>query len=207
MSQGEGGGRPRKHPHPQAMGQIAIDAEWQDIADGKSDEIALRNKYGSLDAFSVVVDDSDNFNSKTAALIFVTREIAKNADRDNIDSLYACLEEYLKYCIDHNVRITNGMAYAACGLNRFIIKDWALGLKRASDPAYKEFAQTIRSVCYESREMLMSEGKLHPIVGIWWQKNYDGFRDKPLDETEEDEESEALSASQIAEKYSGIGDD
>lgn len=207
MSQGEGGGRPRKHPYPQASGQIAMDAEWQEIADGRTEAIEAYNKYGTANALAPIVDDDDRFNSKTAALILVTREIAKNANVDDIDSLYACLEEYIKYCIEHNIRITNGMAYSACGLNRFIVKDWALGVTRSSDPAYREFAQTIRSICYESREMLMSEGKLNPIVGIWWQKNYDGFKDKPNDQDEVSDDDDTLSASQIAEKYSGIGDD
>ena len=60
MSQGEGGGRPRKHPHDPAIGQLAIDAEWQEIADEKSDQLTLRNKYGSPNLYNPAIDDKDN---------------------------------------------------------------------------------------------------------------------------------------------------
>ena len=206
MSQGEGGGRPRKHPHDPAFGQLAIDAEWQEIADSNSEKIAFRNKYGVANPFNSAIDDSDNINSKFAAIILATREIAKEADNNDINSLYACLEKYMRFCIEHNVRITNSGAYAACGLTRHIIKEWAHGISRSDNPEYKKFALFIRGVCDEYREMLMAEGKIHPVVGIWWQKNYDGFRDQPLETFDDDREQPDMTASEIAEKYAGLDD-
>ena len=206
MSQGEGGGRPRKHPYPQSIGQFAIDAEWQDIADAKSEAIVERNKYGGMNQLTAIIDDSDQINSKFAAVVLAQNEIAQNADKDNIDSLYDCLKQYMQFCLEHNVRVTNSGAYAACGLTRNIVKEWAHGITRSSDPAYKKFALFIRGVCDQYREMLMAEGKIHPVVGIWWQKNYDGFRDNPdeLDEGEGDKDN--LTAAEIAAKYANLDD-
>lgn len=199
-------GRPRSHPHPQAVGQYAIDAEWQEIADGKSEAIAARNQYGTLDALSMAIDGADEVNSKFAAIILATREIAKDADNDDIESLYNCLERYIKFCIEHNVRITNSGAYAACGLNRNLVKEWAHGLTRASNPEYKRFAIFIRQICDEYREMLMAENKIHPVVGIWWQKNYDGFRDQPNEADVDGGDTEQLTSAEIAAKYADLDD-
>lgn len=199
-------GRPRSHPHPQAVGQYAIDAEWQEIADGKSEAIAARNQYGTLDALSMTIDGADEVNSKFAAIILATREIAKDANNDDIESLYSCLERYIKFCIEHNVRITNSGAYAACGLNRNLVKEWAHGLTRASNPEYKRFAIFIRQICDEYREMLMAENKIHPVVGIWWQKNYDGFRDQPNEADVDGGDTEQLTSAEIAAKYADLDD-
>ncbi len=199
-------GRPRSHPHPQAVGQYAIDAEWQEIADGRSEAIAARNQYGTLDALSMAIDGADEVNSKFAAIILATREIAKDANNDDIDSLYSCLERYIKFCIEHNVRITNSGAYAACGLNRNLVKEWAHGLTRASNPEYKRFAIFIRQICDEYREMLMAENKIHPVVGIWWQKNYDGFRDQPNEADVDGGDTEQLTSAEIAAKYADLDD-
>ena len=183
-----------------------MDAEWQEIADGKSDAIATRNQYGTLDALSMAIDSADEVNSKFAAVILATREIAKDADNNDIESLYNCLERYIKFCIEHNVRITNSGAYAACGINRNLVKEWAHGLTRASNPEYKRFAIFIRQICDEYREMLMAENKIHPVVGIWWQKNYDGFRDQPNEADIESDDRETLTASEIAAKYADLDD-
>ena len=207
MSKGEGGGRPRKHPHPQAIGQFAIDAEWQEIADEKSEAIVERNHYGSMNALTAVIDDSDQINSKFAAVVLMQAEIAKDANREDINTLYNCLRRYLEFCLEHNVRITNAGAYSACGISRNMVKEWASGLSRADRPEYKQFAIYIRSICDKYREMLMAEGKIHPVIGIWWQKNYDGFTDKPPEAIEAADEAQDLSASEIAQKYAGIGDD
>ena len=206
MSQGMGAGRPRKHPHPQSIGQFALDAEWQDIADSRSEAIVERNQYGGMNQLTATIDDSDQINSKFAAIILAQNEIAKDANKDDINSLYACLEKYMRFCLEHNVRVTNSGAYAACGLSRNIVKEWAHGITRSTDPEYKKFALFIRSVCDQYREMLMAEGKIHPVVGIWWQKNYDGFRDNPSELDEGDNDKENLTAAEIAAKYADLDD-
>ena len=183
-----------------------MDAQWQEIADGQTEALMERAQYGSMNALELTIDNVDEVNSKFAAIILATREIAKDADNNDINTLYDCLERYIKFCIEHNVRITNSGAYSACGITRNTVKEWAHGEKRASNPAYKEFALFIRGICDEYREMLMAENKIHPVVGIWWQKNYDGFRDQPNEAEVSADDGTQLTAAEIAEKYARLDD-
>ena len=204
MSQGEGGGRPRKHPHDPAIGQLAIDAEWQEIADGNTDAIVERNKWHGA---TYLVDTAGEKNNRFAAIIMAINEISRDADLNDIDSLYSCLDRYIKWCFDHNVTITNSGAYAACGVSKQAISAWECGERHADQPEYKEFATLIRQLCGINREQMMADGKLNPIVGIWWQKNFDGFTDKPPAIADATEEERDPTVNEIAQKYANIGDD
>ncbi len=204
---GAGAGRPRAwdKKYPKLTDQVAIDAEWQEIADAEDERKALAPGV-PVDKISTIIDDADGVNTKFAAIILATREIAKNADRSNIETLYDCLEQYLRFCIEHNVRITNAGAYSACGIDRQTVYHWATGSWRGDDPRYKQFAIFIRTVCDEYREMLMAEGKIHPVIGIWWQKNYDGFRDNPMDVVDTGDDDAKLTSAEIAAKYADLED-
>lgn len=207
MSQGEGGGRPRKHSHDPAIGQYALDAEWQEIADENTEAIMIRNKYGSLSPTALVEAAGDKAG-RYAAITLAIMDIAKDADTNDIDTLYDCVDRYIKLCVDHNILITNLGCYGACGVSRQTITDWAQGRSRAShDPQYKEFALRVRMLCSINREQMMVEGKINPIIAIWWEKNFDGFTDRPGDVIADTDEAQELSASEIASKYAGIGDD
>lgn len=207
MSQGEGG-RPRKYPHDPAVGQIAIDAEFQEVADAKSEEMLIRKKYGYASPITALVDAAGDERGRYAAITLAIMDIAKGADINNIDTLYECVEHYIKFCLEHHVAITNLGCYGACGVSKVTITDWAHGRYRAAqDPRYKEFAIRVRQLCSVNREQMMAEGKLNPIIAIWWEKNFDGFTDRPGDIVNDSEEVEALTAAEIAKKYEGIGDD
>lgn len=206
MSQGEGGGRPRKHEP--AIGQYAIDAEWQEIADIASEKAIIRNYYRSDEALAERVEQAGDKAGRFAAITLAILEISKDANKDDVDSLYDCVERYINFCYKYNIPITNLGCYGACGVSNQTISDWAHGRYRAArDPQYKEFAMRVRQLCGINREQMMVEGKLNPIIGIWWQKNFDGFTDRPTDIAKDTEESPALSIAEIAEKYEGIGDD
>ena len=144
-------------------------------------------------------------NSELIAHLIGTRQIAAKANVDDPSTLYACLEEYLKLCIEQNIKVTNMAAYAACGVSSQDVSNWERGLTRASDKRYKEFAQFIRSICSQYREQAMVEGIVSPVVGIWHQKNYDGMRDDPIvaDITETGLETKQ-DPEEIAAKYRGL---
>ena len=49
----------------------------------------------------------------------------------------------------------------------------------------------------------MVEGKLNPILGIWWQKNYDGFVDNPIQQIEAASPFDGMKdVTEISDKYS-----
>lgn len=207
MSQGEGGGRPRKHPHDPAVGQFAIDAEWQEIADAKSEAIVQKQSYTPYQ-MTALIDNTDGIN-RFAAIIMAIQEIAKDANLEDIDSLYNCFHNYLDFCCQHNVVVTNMSAYMACGVSKQTISMWAAGQRRAANhPEYKQFAEYVQQMCAANREQMAVEGKINPIIAIFHQKVHDGFDDHPSSSLLlADDDKEELSASEIAEKYAGIGDD
>ena len=194
-------GRPRKHSVGLTGGQIAItDGEFQDVPmeTDKHPMSTGNDRYPEL---------PEGLNAKYINVIIETHRIAQDADTNNIDSLYDCLNRYITLCRDYDVKLTNMGAYQACGLSRDLVEKWANGKKRANNPAYAEFAQLIRAICSEYREILMAEGKIHPITGIWWQKNYDRFQDHPTPYEELADDREELTSSEIAEKYADLPDE
>lgn len=159
----------------------------------------------------VIKDDDGNYltgfpveaGSKGAlvAHIMQTMEIAKQTDRENIDSLRLALQKYLALCARTNVNVTNTGLYGALGLSQETISQWASGKARASDPRYREFALLVRKLCAQYRELAASEGKISPVLTIWWQKNYDGFRDDPILEKANEGLAAPADPQEIAEKY------
>ena len=203
MSQGEGGGRPRKYPYPPAIGQYAIDAEFQEVADAQSEAITLRNQY------YLTPDNTERGEKigRAAGLLLALDEISRNADVSNLATLYDCFHRYITFCQENHLIITNDAAYASCGLSKMTFTDWALGRKRAATtPEYKKFALYVRQKCTVIRQQYGTEGTIHPIVYIFQSKNYDGMEDKPSEAFEEDVERDTQTVSDIASKYADLDD-
>ncbi len=59
----------------------------------------------------------------------------------------------------------------------------------------------VRKLCAQYRELAASEGKISPVLTIWWQKNYDGFRDDPVVEKTQEGIAAPVDPQEIAEKY------
>lgn len=116
-------------------------------------------------------------NAALVASVIATREIAKQADLNDPQSLMNCLQQYMIFCLENNIKITNMAAYAACGVSSVDVSNWESGRTRANDGRYKEFAKFLRSVCSQYREQAMVEGLVNVAVGIFHQKVYDGFRE------------------------------
>lgn len=189
-------GRPRKHPYGQKYGQMGIiDANFSDVP--MEDEKKPPGSTG-VDTYPVLAEGE---STKYLQAIIETERIREKADRNDIDSLYACLNEYLALCHRLDLHLTNMGLYRACGVDRATIDYWASGQKRKSQPEYAEFAVNVRNLCSEYREMIMVEGKLNPVTGIWWQKNYDHFEDRPAPFVEATNENESMTSAEIAEKY------
>lgn len=194
-------GRPRHRPIGLTNGQMAIDGEFTEVPVSREDN---RQSVGSVRYPEL----EDGLNTKYIQVIIETHRIAQDADPNNIDSLYDCLNRYIQMCRDYDVKLTNMGAYQACGLSRPTVDRWASGKFRASNPEYMQFAQTIRAVCSEYREILMAEGKIHPVTGIWWQKNYDSFSDQPsLAPEAYDDKEDTATGEEIKQKYKDLPDE
>lgn len=96
-------------------------------------------------------------------------------DRSDPEELIQRFKDYVTYCQYHDIKITNEACYMAMGLQRGTMTAWFNGVW--GSPAHQKLARKILQFLTANREIQMVEGKLNPIVGIWWQKNYDGLKD------------------------------
>lgn len=114
-------------------------------------------------------------NAKYAGLIL---EVCKwePIDKTDVDALEKRLLQYLNFCISNDVKVGNQGCYFALGLTKDDVYNWEHGNTRTS--AHSDFIKKIKKICAYNREFLMQDGKLNPITGIFWQKNYDGLRDQ-----------------------------
>jgi len=115
-------------------------------------------------------EEEKAYNARQIEHITKVYEIGTMADRSDPVSLRSCFLAYLKLCQDDGFKVSNLSAYAAMGLT----KESFFFLKKR--PEYKELAEFVTTVCAMSRENLISDGKINPVIGIFWQRNFDGLR-------------------------------
>ena len=148
-----------------------------------------------------------NANADTAAvpnLIAACITIRQTVDIEDPQTLYNALEKYLSLCAMSGMKISNSMLYFACNCTKFMVSDWYHGRQRKGSPEYKRFATLIKEICTAAREQYGLEGQVNPILTIFHQKFYDGFRDNPqIDETV-DPLGENQDPQKLAEKYKDI---
>lgn len=123
----------------------------------------------------------------------------KKPDRTNIQEMEDRLQEYLEYCYCNDVKVGNQMCYLALGIDKDTVYDWENG--RSFGREHSEFIKKIKIICSGTRELLMQDGKVNPITGIFWQKNYDGLKDvQEIDIRAKQPLGEELSPDEIAKR-------
>lgn len=97
-------------------------------------------------------------------------------DHNDVDEMERRFARYLQMCAEWDMKIGNQAAYAAIGLNKDLVYEWTV--RRQTNPRRTEFVKKVQQFCATYREGLMEDGKVNPVTGIFWQKNYDGMRDQ-----------------------------
>lgn len=97
-------------------------------------------------------------------------------DKQNIDELEERLARYVAYCAQHDIKIGNQVCYMALGINKDDVYNWEH--QRHGTPEHRDFIKKVKFICAGNREFLMQDGKINPVTGIFWQKNYDGLKDQ-----------------------------
>lgn len=82
---------------------------------------------------------------------------------------------YLRMCAEKDMKVGNLAAYMAIGIDKTTAWKWE---NEQLSKDRRNLIKSIRQVCAVYREQLMQDGKVNPVVGIFWQKNYDGMRDQ-----------------------------
>lgn len=135
-----------------------------------SKAVAQRRKNTAL--MPAETEDERNFNARQIEHVLRTQEIAKNADRNDLLSLKSCFIAYLRLCQEDGFKVGNLGAYTAMGMDAMSFSLFA----RKDDPEIREFCKFVKSVCAMFRESMVSENQLNPVIGIFWQRNFDGLR-------------------------------
>ena len=146
--------------------------------------------------------EEKNFNARLIDHIMGIHEIAKHADRHDLVSLESCFIAYLKLCQKNGFSVLNISAYAAMGMNNDDFKN----LARKDDPETREFCKRVRETCGMFRESLVEAGKLNPVIGIFWQRNYDGLRNdtEQIQNAVEQDDTYVNGSKSYREKYRNL---
>lgn len=97
-------------------------------------------------------------------------------DPHDVEEMERRFSRYLDLCTEYDMKVGNLAAYAAIGISKKQALDWER--KVNVNPERSRFIQKVRQICGMYREGLMEDGKVNPVTGIFWQKNYDGLRDQ-----------------------------
>lgn len=135
-------------------------------------ESALTQRRNNVAMPIAETDEQRDYNARLIGHIMKIHEIASTADRSDINSLKSCFVNYLLLCQEDGFSISNLSAYAAMG---FTNETFAVFAKK-DDPEIKQFVSMVKQTCAMNRESLVSDGKINPVIGIFWQRNFDGLR-------------------------------
>ena len=117
----------------------------------------------------------DGYNTRRIAFMMEILP-TEPLDCNDVDEMERRFARYLELCHEHDMKVGNQAAYAAIGLDKQQVWDY---VNRASaNPRRADFLKKVQKICALYREGLMEDGKINPVTGIFWQKNYDGLRDQ-----------------------------
>ena len=143
-------------------------------------------------------------NSRYISHTLEIQQIGIGSDPNNIDDLKARFIQYLQVCAKNDMKLGNLAAYCAMGITKDQAYQWEHGNTRGTE--HRAFIRFVKSVIAAYRETAISEGKINPVIGIFWQKSFDGLNEMAEYEASNQLEgvTEHMDAEQIAEKYQGL---
>lgn len=128
-------------------------------------------------------------------------------DHNDVEEMERRFARYLELCAQWDMKIGNQAAYAAIGIDKGTAWEWAN--RNLGNPARTDFVKKVQQICAMYREGLMEDGKVNPVTGIFWQKNYDGMKDQtemvltPNNPLGEQKDMKALEQKYLESAYDG----
>lgn len=138
----------------------------------KTADRALIAHRESATIYKPKTEEDMDYNSRLIRHIMQINELSTHADKHDLVSLRSCFIGYLKLCQENGFSVSNLAAYASMG---FDFQTFAMFSKK-DDPEVREFCTQVKKTCAMFRESLVKDGKLNPVIGIFWQRNFDGLR-------------------------------
>lgn len=99
-------------------------------------------------------------------------------DPSDVDEMERRFNRYLQLCDEYDMKVSNQPAYVAIGIDKDKVYDWTHPSRNTTNIRRTEFVKKVQRICSMYREEMMLDNRVNPAVGIFWQKNYDGFRDQ-----------------------------
>ena len=135
-------------------------------------EKALAKRREVLAIKEPKTDEDRDFNARLIMHIMQINELAAQADKNDLVSLKSCFLAYLQLCQQNGFCVSNLCAYASMGFDYKTFEYFS----RRDNPEVKAFCRFIKETCAMFRENMVANNKLNPVIGIFWQRNYDGLR-------------------------------
>lgn len=219
-----GPGRPRKNPpkqeNPNKVKRVPMSKEQKELAMSDPSAKKMRDVIPILPeerefVRMTLAEIADYINAipenrimtKIAAFQIAVQNIAINADDKDMNSMRKCFYAFCALAEATNMKVGNMTAYTAMGINTTTANNWRKG-GPGSTPERRQLIEEVCAVCAATREMLGASGAVNPVLTIFWQKNWDGFRDVTEHVAYQgDPLGEKQSPNEIAEKYKDIIDE
>lgn len=148
----------------------------------------------------------EGYNAKVTA--FMMEIMPKEPlDTQDVAEMERRFMNYVQKCSEWDMKVGNQAAYMAIGITKEQAWEWENVVKR--NPARSDFVKKVRQFCGVFREGLMQDGKVNPVTGIFWQKNYDGMKDQtemvltPNNPLGEQKDMKALEQKYLESAYDG----
>ena len=153
---------------------------------------------------NVIKSIPEGENTRYITHTLEVQQIGIGSNPNDLDDLKARFIKYLEVCAKNDMKLGNMAAYCAMGITKDMAYEWEHGHSRGVE--HKMFIRFVKSVIAAYRESAVAEGKINPVIGIFWQKAFDGLNE--LTEVEASNQIEGvvehLTPEQIADKYQNL---
>ena len=112
------------------------------------------------------------YNRRLIRHALEVHQLSVGVDKKDANSLMNAFICYLQLCDKNGIKAGTMGASSAMGVTHMTIDNWT----KDHRPEFQELGVTIKSVLANVREGLVADGKLNPVIGIFWQRNFDRLR-------------------------------
>ena len=180
-------GRPRKNPgDPKGKYNVS--------------DVALAQRRNNFSVKPADTGEGKDLNARSIDHIMKVYQISQTVDKKDPVSIRSAFINYVQLCQEDGFPITNMAAYAAIRSRKVEVEKWC----QSDNQEYREIAEMVLGMCSLSREQQITAGSLHPVIGIFWQRNYDGLRNDTEQQqviTDGNDDTSAKTASDYMKQY------
>lgn len=142
-------------------------------------------------------------HAKNINYIAEVSKIALSADRNDINTMYDCLRQYLELTAEYDLPIGNMNCYAAMGIDSGTASQWYNG----ENAERRELITQVKKICAAARELSAQTGLINPVLAIFYSKNFDGMRDQAEVVVSAPNNLDGEDAASIMQRYAALPDD